>query len=460
MTTLLRRLINENREPERANETVPISITDWARMFAQTGKVNFGGRMYPSFSLTGGNRSLPNIVYTCQQKRVLVFSEARMTWQRFRDGRALPGSLFGTPELSILETPWPGATTRDLLAVCEMDLAVHGNSYWIRDGDYLARIEPDTVQILTSAVIDDTTGFRVAEQLLGYSVIVDNKATIYDPRDIAHYKGIPDRSRWKGSSWIASVKDDIEADMMLTNHKSSQVRNGANLTHVISLDPNLDETKFDAFVEKFQEAHMGPQQAGKTLFLQGGSDIKTVGQTFEQLSLRATQGAGETRIAAAAGVSPVLLGLSEGLQGSALNEGNYDAAKSAFVDSLMCPLWGAFCAAFASLMNTPTGVRLWYDARDIPFLREDLKDQAEVLSSNATVISVLVTAGFNPDAVIEAVVAGDVSGLIGNHSGYFSVQLQKLDETPTDTTTTSGTMPAGMNGKVRALAGHVTTERN
>jgi hypothetical protein len=40
-----------------------------------------------------------------------------------------------------------------------------------------------------------------------------------------------------------------------------------------------------------------------------------------QLDFKATQGAGETRIAAAAGVHPVIAGLSEGLAGSSLNAG-------------------------------------------------------------------------------------------------------------------------------------------
>ena len=40
--------------------------------------------------------------------------------------------------------------------------------------------------------------------------------------------------------------------------------------------------------------------AYETLYLGGGADVKVVGNDFRQMDLKATQGAGETRIAAAA----------------------------------------------------------------------------------------------------------------------------------------------------------------
>jgi phage portal protein BeeE len=50
-----------------------------------------------------------------------------------------------------------------------------------------------------------------------------------------------------------------------------------------------------------------------------------------------TQGAGETRIAAAAGVPPVIVGLSEGLQAATYS--NYSQARRRFADGTMRPLW-------------------------------------------------------------------------------------------------------------------------
>jgi len=426
------------RLPTRANETTSVSFTDWAKMFAPGSQVMFNGRKAQGFDLSRRPGGTSSIVYTCEAKRISVFSEARMAWQRLRDGRAQPGDLFGTDELSILERPWRGATIRDLLALAELDVAHHGNSYWVRDNlgifgeDRLIRLDPNTVKVITEAAVHPVTGFRVGETLIGYAVTVDRNVSIYAPEEIAHYHPIPDANNpWVGSAWISAALPDIETDVMLTEHKRAQIANGADLTHVVSLDPNLPGPMFDAFVEKFEEKHRGPSNAGKTLFLQAATDIKTVGQTFEEMALRATQGAGETRVAAASGVSPVILGLSEGLGGAALNAGNYQAAKRMFVDSLMCPLWGAFVNAFASLVTAPvlpgrtvSDARLWYDARDIPFLREDISALAEVVVQNTKALSSLLASGFTADAAVQAVLAGDLAGLLGNHSGLFSVQLQ------------------------------------
>lgn len=424
MTSLLRKWLKRDNET-----TTGLTVTDWAKMFRPGSQVNYNGRTYQGFSM---GASAPGtsyfegnaVVYACEAKRISVFSEARFQYQDMRDGR--PGDLEDGPGLTVLNEPWPGATTRDLLAVAELDVASAGNSYWVQDTDgFLLRLDPCNVKILTEALADPVSGYKVGERLLGYAYVTGrDEVTIYDPREIAHYKPIPGSNRFLGQSWLSACLSDIDADTQITEHKRVQVRSGANLSYVVSLDASIDQEQFSAFVEKFREQHEGPENSGKTLFLGGGADVKTVGQTFENLSLRATQGATETRIAACAGTHPVIVGLSEGMQGSALNAGNYGSAKRNFVDGTMRPLWGAFSGAFQWLVKVPRQKRLWYDDRDIAFLREDVTDQAEILAREAQTIRTLVDAGFKPDAVVAAVQANDVKRLLAQHSGLYSVQLQ------------------------------------
>jgi phage portal protein BeeE len=100
-----------------------------------------------------------------------------------------------------------------------------------------------------------------------------------------------------------------------TTHKRSFFEQGAQLGYVVTMDGDMNPQKFDEWVKRFKAGHEGALNAYKTLFLAGGADVKTVGTDFQQLDLKAVQGAGETRIAAAAGVPPVVVGLSEGLAG-------------------------------------------------------------------------------------------------------------------------------------------------
>src|ERR1019366_7682814 len=100
----------------------------------------------------------------------------------------------------------------------------------------------------------------------------------------------------------------------------------------------------------------------------------------------AVQSAGETRIAAAAGVPPSIVGLSEALQGSTLNTGNYAAARRRFSDGTIRPLWRSAAGALSTLLPVPKGSRMWFDPRDVAFLQEDVIDTANIRQLDATAI--------------------------------------------------------------------------
>jgi phage portal protein BeeE len=357
---------------------------------------------------------------------MLLFSEARFQFQQLRNGR--PGDLFGDSSLGLLERPWENGTTRDLLKQMELDATQSGNSYWVDAGGFLHRLAPEKVTILTEAVTENVrTGQIVGDRIAGYAYQQSpgDDAVIYLPDEVAHYAPMPDRTnRFRGMSWLSPCLPDIDADMKFTEHKRTTLNNGTQLGAIVSIDAQVSQEQFDATVEAFRKAHEGPENAGKTVFVAGGTDVKTVSQTFEQLSVKATQGAGETRIAACAGVPPVIVGLSEGLAGSSLNTGNYSQARRRLVDGTMRPLWGDAAGALETLVPAPRDARLYYDDRDIPFLREDVKDQAEILAADSQTLRTLIEAGYEPDAATDAVVAGDLRRLRGKHSGLTSVQLQ------------------------------------
>lgn len=415
-----------------SNETTGLSIYDWAKMFAPGSTLSFGGNAYQAYKLDSGGAPAGLMtsnpaVFAIAAIRVLLFSEARFQWQQMRSGR--PGDLYGNPDLALLEEPWAGHTTRDLLSQAEIDVASAGNSYWVKNGAFLQRLDPAHVKLLTAAAVDQTmSGHEIGEELVGYAYVPGydtDQITVFLPEEVCHYKPYPNpQNRFLGMSWLSPCLRDIATDDILNEHKQSVIRNGATLSTVVSFDPTVSREQFDFFVDTFRRNHDGPENANKTLFLGGGADVKTVGQTFENLTLQAVQGAGEVRIAAAAGIPAAIVGFSEGLKGSSLNGGNYAEARRRLADGTMRPLWGTFASSMQSLLNLPAGSRLWYDDRDIAFLREDLADQANILAENAKSVMVLVQAGWEPDAAIEAVVTGDLKRLANRHTGLYSVQLQ------------------------------------
>ena len=380
-----------------------------------------GGNIHELTALQGGSNP---IVAACISVRAMVFSEVRFLFQGFSNGR--PGNFFGTEELSILERPWPSATTGDLLARMEVDASLYGNSYWVRFNNELIRLNPTKVVIASAEVIDPNTEMPFGRRIVGYSLVDDHGKEIafFLPSEVAHYRPLADPDHpFRGRSWLSTVMPDVTADAEMTTYKHSFLRNSATPNMVVKFDPNVSEEAYKKFKERLESRHQGASQAFKTMYLGSGADIKVVGANLEQLNFKAVQGAGETRIASAAGVPAAILGISEGLAGSALNAGNYTATRRRFADGTMRPLWRSASGALQNLLQMPPGgVRLWYDDRDVSFLQEDVLDNAEIRAKDAQTMRTLVDGGFNPDSVIAAVTTGDMSLL--THSGTLSVQLQ------------------------------------
>jgi hypothetical protein len=224
-------------------------------------------------------------------------------------------------------------------------------------------------------------------------------------------------------SWLTPVLREIMGDQAATEHKLMFFENGATPNMVVSMSPDIQPSKFREWEEIFRESTEGVANAYRTLFLGGGADVNVVGSHFQQIDFKETQGAGETRIAAAAGVPPVIAGFSEGLQAATYS--NYGQARRRFADGTMRPLWRNAAGSLSRLLTVPTAAELWYDDRDVPFLQDDQVDAAQVQATKASTINTLITAGFKPDAVVQAVMADDLKRLDREHTNMFSVQLQK-----------------------------------
>lgn len=391
-------------------------------------------------SYVAGAYKSNGVVFACMLVRQMIFSEARFQWRSFRNGR--PGELFGSPELSLLENPWPGGTTGELLARMETTASLAGNYFGTTADDEgrlgkaaqgrrrIVHMRPDWVTI----VIDSASGNPNAldARIVGYMYEPVNTMgpkvdpVVLLPEEVCHYSPIPDPAvRFRGMSWLTPIIEEIRADKAATHHKGRFFTNGATPNMAITMGPDVTPDKFLEYVAKFKEAHQGADKAYKTLFLAGGADAKALSADFKQLDFKATQGAGETRIAAAAGVHPTVVGLAEGLSGSSLNAGNFTAAARLTANKTMRPLWRMAAASLQTLVTSPReGASLWYDDRDIAFLHEDATDLAEIRFKDAQTLRQLVDGGYNPDAAVDFVATNDLNSLRGSHSGLLPVQLQ------------------------------------
>lgn len=427
-------------KPEERMDPV-LGLNQWLSFFT------YGGLQYPFMpaqTLQGNREEAPSsftgyvqgayksngVIFACMLVRLMVFSEARFQWRRRVNGR--PGELFGTASLGPLETPEPNKTTGDLLTRMIQDADLAGNFFCYRQGQYLKRLRPDWVTIVMGSrhgALDDdqiVAGDLDAE-VLGYAYQPGGPASGRDPvvlgvDQVAHFAPIPDPiASYRGMSWLTPVIREVMSDSAANTHKLKFFENGATANAVVSLDPTIQQEAFERWIKVFQTQHEGVLNAYKTLYLGGGADYKVIGADMHQMDFKTVQGAGETRIAAAAGVPPVIVGLSEGL--AAATYSNYGQARRRLSDGTMWPLWRNAAGSMQTIVEpAPPGAHLWIDARDIPFLREDAADVANIQHVNAQTMRTLIDAGFEPKSVVNAVNSGDFSRLV--HTGLYSVQLQ------------------------------------
>ena len=372
------------------------------------------------------------IVFACEMTRMALFSEARFQWRRMTNGR--PGDLFGTPELAVLEKPWPGAVTGDLLTRILLDADLGGSGYVARRAerpDRLMRMRPDwVVLILGSQDEPDFANLAMDAELLGCMYYPGGVNSGHTPvpllRDeFAQFSPIPDPlATYRGMSWLTPIVREIQADSAATMHKLMFFENGASPQMVVTMGPDVKPDNLKQFVAKMDDSHRGWQNAYKTLYLGGGADVTVVGKDLQQLDFKVTQGAGETRIAAASGVHPVVAALSEGMSGSSLNAGNFNSAARLVADRTLRPLWRNVSGSLQNIVIAPPdGSELWYDDRDISFLQDSAKDAADILFVDAQAIRQLVDAQYTPESAVAAVAARDVTLLV--HTGIPTVQGQQ-----------------------------------
>lgn len=363
------------------------------------------------------------VIWACMVARQAVFSATRFQWQRLNKGR--PSEMFGSSDLRILEEPWIGGTTQDLLARMIQDADLAGNSYWTRSEDgELVRLRPDWVQIVLGR--REFRGGALGWQRLGYLYQEPSEEAVpLLAEEVTHFAPTPDPlATFRGMSWLTPVLRESGNDNLMATHKRRFFENAATPNLLVRMPREVTADALEKFKAKADSAHRGTDNAYKTMYVGGGADVTVVGKDFQQLDFSSVQGAGETRIAAAAGVPSIIVGLSEGLKSATYS--NYGQARRRFADGTIHPLWQNAAGSFQRLVAPPGGsgaVRLWYDARDVPFLREDKKDATEIQGIQSRTIRTLLDAGFTADSVRQAVLAEDWDLLV--HSGLFSVQLQK-----------------------------------
>lgn len=357
--------------------------------------------------------------------RSLLLSQLVFKFRRLADG--VDGQLFGSPALLPLEVFDQPFTRPRLLTRAEQHASFGGASYFhLPRNGRMRLLNPDRVSLIIASEVDpERPSWQLDAELVAYLYVAEpgRKATVLAKEEVVQWVPEPHPiNPWIGQSWVTAVMREVLGDSQLTDHQKAYYENAATPNMVIKLPP-VEQAAVDRFTAQYRKTNTGPQNAGKTLVLTEGADVSVVGSQLQQLEIKDTQGGYESRIATRSRVPAVILGIREGLAGSALNSGNYSSARRMWSDGWFSATAQGLCSALSPLIAVPGDAELTYDPSRVMFLQEDRKDEADIASARATTIKTYVEAGFSPDSAAEAVRTGDLTRL--THTGLVSVQLQK-----------------------------------
>jgi hypothetical protein len=361
-------------------------------------------------------------------KRAALLSELWFQWESLVP--ADNGKLFGTGELAVLEQPNKSQTRPELLKLGEYHGSYAGSAFFHRTGDQVRMLNPSWVSIvLGSDRSPDDAALQLDAEVVGYMFQPGGSATYGPPEflpanEVAHWRPEPDPvAWWRGTSWVQSILAEWAIDVAATTHTLSYFEHAATPNLVFALDASVTQTQVETYAKMIAAGHGGAANAYKSIVLGGGADVKVVGADLAALDLKSVQGLTETRIAARSQVPAVILQIAEGMQGSALNSGNYSQTRRLWGDVWFTPAANGLCAALQRILTAPgPAVRLSFDRSKIMFLQDDRRDEADILAANANAIRQLVDAGYEPATAVDAVNTSDLTKL--SHSGLYSVQLQ------------------------------------
>ena len=431
--------------------------------------LNFGGMTYPMFglnqSMSGSKEEMEStfiglvdraykangVIFACMMVRQALFMQATFQWRQWHNGH--PGDLFSTADLQILRRPWVGGTTGDLLTRIIQHVDLGGNAFVTRRAaNRLVAMRPDWCTLIVGSQEDpDVQLGDIDAEILGLVYHPGGPQSNRRPvpllrEDFAHIAPTPDpQAMFRGMSWLMPIMRELMADSAATSHKLRFFENAATPNMVVTVDATLRKEAFEEWVALFSKRHDGLMNAYKTMYLGAGAQAHVVGNSLQQMDFSKTQGAGESRIAAAAGVPPTIVGFSEGLQGSSLNAGNFGMAMRRFVDVTITPLWQNTAGSLEVIVPPPnSAAELWFDTRGIPALRVDNKDAADIQFVKAQSIRHLIDGGYKADSVVKAIEAEDMTLL--EHTGLFSVQLQAPGSTKMPVGEVPGETPVGPTG--------------
>jgi HK97 family phage portal protein len=234
------------------------------------------------------------------------------------------------PLMSLLSKPNPFYTRQELFESGQQHVDLVGEG-WLAVS-YLGAVpyelwvlQPDRIVVVTDP----------QEFLLGYVYISpDGQEKPFKPSEILSMRMPAPRDPYRGMGPVQTIMSEIEGNAFSSEWNTNFYRNGARPGGVVKLSRRMSDKEFEKLVDRWNYAHRGPSNAGKTAFLEDGDWVDVKPMSVRDMALVETSNLNRDTILLAYGASKFDVGVLEDVNRAASSSARADFAERMTVPRL------------------------------------------------------------------------------------------------------------------------------
>ncbi len=292
-----------------------------------------------------GQRDTRSLIRDGYLKNAIVYRCIRMVSDA---AASVPFAVQNIEAARLLNAPMPEETGTNLLAKLYADLQLSGNAYV-----EALRLEADAPPRGLQSLRPD----RMTAQLdrYGHSIgwtykVGTRERTIRRAPEgwspVLHLKLFHPADDIYGLSPLAAARQALDLHNAGSDWAKALIDNSAKPSGALVYGKDgtrLTDDQFDRLKQELEQAHAGPDNAGRPLLLEGGLDWKPMSLSPAEMDFREARNAAAREIALALGVPPQLLGVP-----GDNTYANYKEANLAFWRMTIIPLVQRTASAFGA----------------------------------------------------------------------------------------------------------------
>lgn len=306
------------------------------------------------------------VVFACVCAYAKALAEAPVI-ATDRDRTAIPDH----PLRALLSAPNPFMSESELMEMTGLYIALGGNAYWYKVLDRRGRI----AEIWPLSDLHITPAPGGEDNWISHYVYDpgDGNRVRIEPELISHFKwhSTDMLNPYMAQPPLLAATREANSDLEATRYLNTLLGNDAAPKTIVSFKETLPPASRELLRKQFMERHGGENRGGVAV-IDRDVTINRLALTMEEVNFDGITALTETRICAAFGVPPILVGLKSGLDASTYS--NYEQARKAFWQDSVVPLMRRVASEIASSVLPFVGGPVFgatFDTSSVAALQED-----------------------------------------------------------------------------------------